>query len=274
MPTISRRDLLKLGASGLAVGVGASPVSAPAQTPRRGGTLTLRGWDPPHFDPVLTISYKTHVLTSFTHSRLLRHRAGPGVKPGTFPLEGDLAESWQRTSDTTYVFKLRRGVRFHPKPPVNGRELTAEDVRYSIERLLTAPGAGNAVMLRPVDRVEAVDRYTVRLTLKEPFAWLPDMLANPMAVAITARECVEKFGDLKRPESVVGTGPWMLETYKPNTSLTLVRNPAYFVPGLPRIDRVEIVVDEDNASRTAAFLAGRYDLGWEFPGTINTSDWV
>ena len=274
MPTISRRDLLKLGASGLAVGVGASPVSAPAQAPRRGGTLTIRGWDPPHFDPVLTISYKTHVLTSFTHSRLLRHRVGPGVKPGTFPLEGDLAESWQQTSDTTYVFKLRRGVRFHPKPPVNGRELTAEDVRYSIERLLTAPGAGNAVMLRPVERVEAVDRYTVRLTLKEPFAWLPDMLANPMAVAITARECVEKFGDLKRPESVVGTGPWMLETYKPNTSLTLVRNPTYFAPGLPRIDRVEIVVDEDNASRTAAFLAGRYDLGWEFPGTINTSDWV
>src|SRR5438552_3489300 len=148
MPTISRRDLLKLGASGLAVGVGTAPVSAPAQMPRRGGTLTLRGWDPPHFDPVLTISYKTHVLTSFTHSRLLRHRAGPGVKPGTFPLEGDLAESWQQPSDTTYVFRLRRGVRFHNKPSVNGRELTAEDVRSSVKRLLTAPGAGNAVMRR------------------------------------------------------------------------------------------------------------------------------
>jgi peptide/nickel transport system substrate-binding protein len=274
MPALSRRALLKLGATGLATALGTTPESTEAQAPRRGGTLSIRGWDPPHFDPVLTISYQTHVLTSFTHSRLLRHRAGPGVKPGTFALEGDLAESWQQTSDTTYVFKLRRGVRFHPRPPVNGRELTADDVRFSIERLLTTPGAGNAVMLRSVDRVEALDRYTVKITLKEPFAWLPDMLANPMAAAITARECVEKFGDLKRAEAVVGTGPWMLESHKPNTSLTLVRHPNYFVPGLPNIDRVEIGVDEDNASRTAAFLSGKYDLGWEFPGTINRSDWV
>ena len=272
MTTLSRRDLLTVGAGAVAAGV--APARAQAPAPRRGGTLTLRGWDPPHFDPVLTISYTTHVVASFTHSRLLRHRAGPGVKPGTFALEGDLAESWQQTSDTTYVFKLRKGVRFHPKPPVNGRELTADDVRFSVERLLTTAGAGNAVMLRSVDRVEALDRHTVKFTLKEPFAWLPDILANPMAVAITARECVEKFGDLKRPEAVIGTGPWMLEGHKPNTGITLVRNPNYFVPGLPHIDRVEILVDEDNASRTAAFLAGKYDLGWEFPGTINRSDWV
>jgi peptide/nickel transport system substrate-binding protein len=46
------------------------------------------------------------------------------------------------------------------------------------------------------------------------------------------------------------------------------------VPGLPYIDRVEMFVDEDNASRLAAFLTGKYDLGWEFPGTINRSDWI
>ena len=53
-----------------------------------------------------------------------------------------------------------------------------------------------------------------------------------------------------------------------------MRNPSYFVPGLPYIDRVEVTVDEDNASRMAAFIAGKYDLGWEFPGTINRADWV
>ncbi len=63
---------------------------------------------------------------SFTHSRLLKHKAGPGIHPGTFPVEGDLAESWTQPSDTTYVFKLRKGVRWHNKPPVNGRELTVE----------------------------------------------------------------------------------------------------------------------------------------------------
>lgn len=270
---LTRRDLLAVGSLALA-GTSLAPRALHAQAPRRGGSLTLRLWDPPHFDPHLTVSYKTHVALSFTHSRLLRHRAGPTVTPGTFPLEGDLAESFQQPSETTYVFKLRRGVRWHPKPPVNGRELTAEDVRYTVERFLTVKGNANAYMLRAVERVEALDRYTVKFTLREPFAWFLDMLANPMALAIVAREAVDQFGDLRKPEAVIGTGPWMLESYRPNVGLTFVRHPQYFVPGLPYIDRVEAFVDEDNASRMAAFLAGKYDLGWEFPGTINRTDWV
>ena len=269
---VSRRELLTMGAAGMAVAT--MPRRVTAQTPKRGGTLTLRLWDPPHFDQILAHSYRTHVLISFTHSRLVRHRAGPNVPPGAFPIEGDLAESWQQPNETTYVFKLRRGVRFHGKPPVNGRELTADDVRYTFERILTEKGSANVSMYRAISRVEAVDRHTVRFTLKEPFAWFLDMLANPMSGAIVARECVEKFGDLKKAEAVVGTGPFVLEAYRPNTSLTLVRNPAYFVPGLPHIDRVEVTVDEDNASRISAFLAGKFDLGWENPGTINRSDWV
>jgi peptide/nickel transport system substrate-binding protein len=268
-----RREALKLGGLTLA-GAALAPRASRAQAPKRGGTLTIRTWDPPHFDPDLTISYRTHVPLTFTHSRLCKHRAGPGVPPGTFPIEGDLAESWQQTNETTYVFRLRKGVRFHPKPPVNGREVTAEDVRYTVERFLTVKGNANAYMLKSLDKVEVLDPYTVKFTLREPFAWFLDVLANPMAVCIIARECVEKFGDLKKPEAVVGTGPWMLDSYRPNVGLTLVRNPHYFVPGLPYVDRIEMVVDEDNASRMAAFLSGKYDLGWEFPGIINRTDWV
>ena len=62
-------------------------------------------------------------------------------------------------------------------------------------------------MLKSVNKVDVLDPYTVKFTLKEPFAWFLDMIANPMAVAIIARECVAKFGDLKKPEAVVGTGP-------------------------------------------------------------------
>jgi peptide/nickel transport system substrate-binding protein len=120
-----------------AAGTAIAPSRGRAQTPKRGGTLSLRLWDPPHWDHQLTVSYKTHIALTFTHSRLLKHRAGPGVTPGTFPLEGDLAESWTQPADNIYVFKLRKGVRWHPRPPVNGRELTAEDVRYSVERFLT-----------------------------------------------------------------------------------------------------------------------------------------
>ena len=269
---VNRRDLLTLGGLALA-GTAVAPALGRAQVPRRGGVLTIRAWDPPHFDPMLTPAFKTHVPLSFTHSRLLRHKAGPSVQPGTFPIEGDLAESWTQLNETTYVFRLRKGIRWHAKPPVNGRELSAEDVQYTIERFLTVKGNVNAYMLNVVDRVEALDRYTVKFILKEPFVWLLDVLANPMAVAIIARECVQKFGDLKKPEAVIGTGPWVLDSYRPNVGLTLVRNPTYFVPGLPHVDRVELVVDEDNASRMASFLSGKYDLGWEFQGTVLRTDW-
>jgi len=273
---LSRRDLLKLGggaAAAVALTPGISTPPAWAQTPKRGGVLTIRGWDPPHFDPHLTVSYKTHIAYSFTHSRLVKHKAGPGLQPGVFSIEGDLAESWTQPNENTYVFKLRRGVRWHNKPPVNGRELDAEDVVYTLDRFRTVKGNANAYMLAALDKVEALDKYTVKFTLKEPYAWFLDIMANPMAVCIVAKECVEKMGDLKKQEATVGTGPWMLDSYRPNVGMTLVRNPAYFVPGLPNIDRIEILVDEDKASRIAAFLTGKYDLGTEFPGTIDWTDW-
>src|SRR5678815_5318325 len=180
---VSRRDLLALG--GLTVaGATLAPSLGRAQMPKRGGTLALRTWDPPHFDPFQTISYKTHIALSFTHSRLVRHKAGPSVVPGTFPIEGDLAESWTQPNETTYVFNLRRGVRWHPKPPVNGRELTSGDVKYTIERFLTVKGNPSAYMLRAIDRVETPDALTVRIVLREPNAWFVEMLANPMTLAI------------------------------------------------------------------------------------------
>src|SRR6188474_120483 len=132
---LTRRELLIAG--GLtAAGTIVVPSIGQAQAPKRGGTLALRTWDPPHWDHMLTISYKTHIPLTFTHSRLLKHKGGPTVVPGTFPIEGDLAESWSQPNENTYIFKLRKGVRFHNKPPVNGREMTAEDVRYTIERFL------------------------------------------------------------------------------------------------------------------------------------------
>jgi ABC-type transport system substrate-binding protein len=93
----SRRALLKAGAAA-AVSVA---IPARAQTPRRGGVFRISAGDPSHFDPHLTVGWSTHIALSFTHSRLLKHKAGPSVVPGTFPLEGDLAESWSRTNDTT-----------------------------------------------------------------------------------------------------------------------------------------------------------------------------
>ena len=274
---ISRRDVLKLGSMAVAAGAAGSglhlldPGEAAAQTPKRGGTFRIRfHLAPVHFDPQQTVAFTTMVPLSFTHSRLVKVKAGSSVKPGTTPIEPDLAESWTQPNDTTYVFKLRRGARWHAKPPVNGREVTAEDVKYTYERFLgtTNPNRG---MLEQVEKVEVVDKYTVKFTMKEPFAWLLEALAST-STWIIAKEAVEQYGDLKKPETCIGTGPWMLERYEPNLRLTFVRNPNYFVPGLPYVDNVDMSIDTDPASAFAAWLTGRYDFGPEYGMVVRRSD--
>jgi ABC-type transport system substrate-binding protein len=111
---LNRRDLLK---AGLAAGVTLSawPLYSPhaswageAGPPKRGGILRVRGIDPPHFEPHLTIAPDAHGVLSFVYSRLVRHKVGAGVQPGTFPVEPDLAARWEALDDTTYVFYLRK----------------------------------------------------------------------------------------------------------------------------------------------------------------------
>ncbi|HEV8200482.1 MAG TPA: ABC transporter substrate-binding protein [Candidatus Polarisedimenticolia bacterium] len=272
---LSRREALKVGGAALALAVtGSHGAAAPAeaQAPKRGGVLRLTVLaDPLHFDPHQTISFVTMVPLSLVYSRLVKVKAGPSVKPMTYPIEPDLAESWTQQNDTTYVFKLKKGVRWHPKPPVNGRELTADDVKYTYERFLTITGNPNKPVLEYVDRIEAVDKYTVKFTLKEPNAWFLDLLAST-STWIIAKECVEKFGDLKKVESVVGTGPWMLERWEPNVKIVYVRNPNYFVPGLPYADGVDMLIDKDPSSRLATWLAGKTDFGPEYQHAVRWLD--
>src|SRR3989442_8679603 len=275
---LSRRNLLKLGGAAAAVGAfglrheesfaDGDPPPANAPKPNRGGTFRIRiGQSPAHFDPHQTVAYSTMVPLSFAYSRLVMIKPGSTVVPGTQPIDSDLAESWERQGDTVYVFKLRKGVRWHPKPPVNGRELVAEDVKYTFERFLTTKDNPNRPILAMVDKVEAPDKYTVKFTLKEPNAWFVDRLAST-STWIIARECVEKHGDLKKWESVVGTGPWMLERYEPGARLSFVRNPNCFYPKLPYVDAVELTINPDSNAALAAFLAGKVDFGPEPRMTI------
>ena len=273
--SVSRRDLLKLG--GAAAAEATLPLldrePAEAQTPKRGGVFRIRGEDATTgFDPHLFSNHhRISTNLSFTHSRLVKVKAGPSIVPGTLPVEGDLAESWTQPNDRTYVFRLRKGVRWHPKPPVNGRELTAEDVKYTYERFLSIKGNPNRSMLGAVEKIDAPDKYTVRFMLNEPSGWFVDYLAQTV-MWVVPREAVEQFGDLKRPEAVIGTGPWMLERYEPNVRLTLVRNPNYFVPGLPYADGVEVTIDEDPSSRLATWISGKYDFAPEYGQCVRRLD--
>jgi peptide/nickel transport system substrate-binding protein len=267
MSGVRRRDLLK---AGLAAGVTLSawplprPVAlwaAEAGPPKRGSILRVRGYDPPHFDHHLTLNFKTNTTVSFAYSTLVRYKIGPDVRPGTFTLEPHLAERWEQPDDTTYIFHLRQGVKWHNKPPLNGRELVADDVKFTYDRFLTEPGNPLRFVLESVDRVEVVDRYTVKFLLKEPFFWLVNVLANPLGTWIIAPEVVQHFGDLKKPESVIGTGPFLLERYEPNVKTVFKRNPEYFLTDQPYVDGVEWLVLEDPSTGLAMYRTGQIDCG-------------
>src|SRR6266516_6573972 len=156
---LTRRELLQLGGTALAATVLLPGDLGAAETPRRGGVFRIRGEEATTgFDPHLVANHhRIATNLSFTHSRLVKVKAGTAVVPGTQPLEPDLAESWSQPNDSTYVFRLRKGVRWHPKPPVNGRELTADDVKYSFERFML-PANPNRGLLEQVEKIEVVDK--------------------------------------------------------------------------------------------------------------------
>jgi len=221
----------------------------------------VRGYDPTHFDPHLTVSFRTHTTLSFVYSKLVRHKVGAAIPPGTFIVEPDVAERWEAPDDTTYVFHLRQGVKWHNKPPLNGRELVAEDVKFTYDRFRTDKGNPNRYMLDPVDRIEVVDRYTVKFLLKEPYVWLVNVLANPWSTWIIAPEAVQQFGDLKQAESAIGTGPFLLERCEPNVKTVFKRNPVYFRQDQPYVDGVEWLVLEEESTGLAMYRTGQIDCG-------------
>jgi peptide/nickel transport system substrate-binding protein len=275
---VTRRELLKVG---LAASVTLATWPLPhapalgaeaAGPPKRGGILRVRGLDPVHFDPHLTFNVRTHTTLSFVYSKLVRYRVGAGIAPGTFLIEPDLAERWEAPDDTTYIFHLRKGVKWHNKPPVNGREFVAEDVQFTFNRFLAEQANPLRYMLEPVDRVEVVDRYAVKFILKEPYVWLLDVLATSKAMWIIAREVIEKFGDLKKPESAIGTGPFLLERYEPNVKTVFTRHPEYFLTGLPWVDGVEWLVINDPSTGLAMYRTGQLDCGPESGWRVRQHD--
>ena len=88
-----------------------------------------------------------------------------------------------------------------------------------------------------------------------------NVLANPWSTWIIAPEVVQQFGDLKKPESAIGTGPFILERYEPNVKTVFKRNPDYFLKDQPYVDGVEWLVLEDPSTGLAMYRTGQIDCG-------------
>ena len=242
---------------------------AAAQQPKRGGVLRIAEREAPGLDPHLSISFLTHSYVSLSYGQLVRFPNGPEQKsPTDFSILPDLAEKWTVSKDgKVYIFHLRRGVRFHNKPPVNGREFVAEDVKYSLERFMAK--SGFATRFEPVSAIDVVDKHTVRITLKEPYAPFLNHLANPSFCVILPREAEEKFKDFNHPDAVIGTGPFVLKSYDKGVKAVFERNPTYYMKDKPYLDGVTIEITPDAAARIAVLRSGKAELphiwGWVSP---------
>ncbi|MBI2910487.1 MAG: hypothetical protein HYX92_22810 [Chloroflexi bacterium] len=232
-----------------------APSSTPkpaAQQPKYGGIVNrLRENYPDSLDP--------HLSRGASHWNDI---LGP-LYNGLFTLNEkmeivpDLVEKWEQPSELTYLLRLRQGTKFHDNPVMKGREFTAEDVKYNIQRIATDnPKFFSRWQFQTVASLEVVDKYTVRLTLKEPTAAFMDYMAQPFNYMV-GREAVERFGELNREEA--GTGPFYLKSWTEKISYKLARNPSYFIKGVPYLDEVNVVIVPDYATRLAAFRSGRAD---------------
>ena len=253
-----------------------TPVISTAPSGKSGGSLTVAAMaDAPHRD---VHQERQETLTTLgpglAYSRLLRLRSGPEVKQPSLLLECDLCQSWELTNDFAYQFKLRPGVQWQDLGPVYGRELVADDLVYSYNRIQT-PGWPNSTLFsdRGIGGFEALDHHTllVSLTFLDSDALLS--LADGHS-KIVAREVVEQYGDL-RNSPVVGTGPWIWEETTRGGETTFSANTNYFEPGLPFLDQLVIKVVKpshinlaSSQVRLAAFQAGQLDVL-----TLPPKDW-
>jgi len=221
------------------------------------------GLDPQQLDNhVNTTNYTLHFSRQI-YSCLVR------VNPTTLELEPEAAESWSVSEDgKTYTFKLKKGIKF-----TNGKELTAEDVKFTFERVLDpAIGAvtswvfadhfaGAADMksgkVKTLDSIVVSDPYTVSITLDAPFAPFLKQIATGYG-SIYPREACAAAGT-SWAQNPIGSGPFKVAKWERDSLLVLAKNPDYFEKGLPIPDRVEYVVMPDRATEELEFEAGRLD---------------
>ncbi|MFB4268264.1 ABC transporter substrate-binding protein [Nonomuraea sp. GTA35] len=240
-----------------ATGTTTTPAAAPQETAAPGylavadqalapgGTLNLQvhidSGAATGYDPQLADVATTWQLLSLSYETLVT--VGPD-----FSVQPLLAEKWDTPDDQTYVFHLRKGVRF-----ANGREMTAGDVVGSLKRLLASKSVWVG-QLGPVDSVAEDGDGKVKVTLKEPYAPFLAALANVPAAILPMKEIGDKSVD--PATTLLGTGPYVVESHRQDVSWTFKRNGTYWNQGKPAADTLTITIAPEEAARIAALQNG------------------
>jgi ABC-type transport system substrate-binding protein len=236
---------------------------AMAAGPVRGGTLVIGiPESPDHLDGHRINSAVTYW---FTTGSVYEALVTADDKRNVIP---NLAQSWEmKEGGKVWDFRLRQGVKFH-----DGSELTAEVVKWNFERAQD-PKVGWADkrdFVALADRVEAVDKYTVRFYLKRPSQ---NFHVAPLAIGgrslqMVSKQAVEKWGFKDFDEHPVGTGPFKITEYIRDDHITMVRNENYHRKGLPYLDKIVIRFIGDANTRFAALRTGEIQMMYDIPSEM------
>ena len=272
--SLTRRLLLAgsvVGAAsvGLATAIGcgtkgkAGPTSGqPAcGTPVYGGSYNwyITG-NPTGLDTHTNARYWTQDAIGGVQSRLLQFRTGSD--PQVFyerVAEPDLALSLESPDAVTWTAKLRPDAKFHNSPPVNAHAVEAEDIKASFVRALTEPKNANREALGMIDetKIQTPAPDTVVFQLRYAYAPFTKTLASPTYSWIFPREVLGAGYDPDK--QVIGSGPFLFDSYTPDVALSYKKNPDWFMKGRPYVDSARIAIIPSVPQQLAQFTGGNLD---------------
>ncbi len=221
--------------------------SSLAAQPKYGGHLkVVIGLNPPTLDPHFVRDMVTAGVIGQIYEGLVF--ATPEMK-----YVPSLATSWENTDPKTWIFKLRKGVKFHDGTPFN-----AEAVKFVFERLkdpkTASPRRGAVAWL---DSVEVIDGYTVKFNLKYPYAPMISLISDK-TLLIASPAAIKKWGK-DFGQHPVGTGPFMFKEWLPGQSLTFVANENYW-NGRPYLDTLTYQIVAEEGTRLTLLRSGDVDM--------------
>lgn len=228
--------------------VAAQPAAA-AEAKRAAELYVGLSADPSTLEPMVQSGQAVRLIKMCIYRGLVAYQAD-----GKIGME--LASSYDVADDNkTYTFKIRDGAKFH-----DGSDVTAEDVKFSIERILDEKVGATFRLdfLSMIDRVEAVDAKTVRIVLKEPCAPFLDYLTLPESVVVSKAWC-EKYGNDLNAHPM-GAGPYVFDSWDKGREVTVKAFKDFYKPGKPESPAIVFVVTPDDTTRVNALRTREVDL--------------